>query len=233
MTQFARLRNRWMHLILGSLLAGVVTSPTGAEETRDSPTYVRLKTALDETPAIDTHDHLWPFDQLPSLRETEHGRGVNLAGLWGNSYYTWYNPLTPWRDGMAFDDWWVEAKDDFDNARSASFYRYQLPAFEDLYGIDFDTITDDQARDLNRRIFENYQDQDWLYEVVTEKANIELMFNDPYWNRYGFEQTYPFEVIVLNVTPLVRGFHASEFVKDADSPYVFRREARAACADAR
>ena len=221
MPQFARLPNRWMHLILGSLLAGVVTGPTGAEETRDSPTYARLKTALDETPAIDTHDHLWPFDQLPSLRETEHGRGVNLAGLWGNSYYTWYNPLTPWRDGMAFDDWWAEAKDDFDNARSASFYRYQLPAFEDLYGVDFDTITDDQARDLNRRIFENYQDQNWLYEVVTEKANIELMFNDPYWNRYGFEQTYPFEVIVFNVTPLVRGFHASEFVKDADSPYVF------------
>ena len=52
-----------------------------------------MKLALDAIPAIDTHDHLWPFDRLPGYVETEHGRGMNLASLWRNSYYTWYNPL--------------------------------------------------------------------------------------------------------------------------------------------
>jgi len=33
----------------------------------------------------------------------------------------------------------------------------------------------EQARQLNDRIYRNYLDQRWLYEVVTEKANIELM----------------------------------------------------------
>ena len=198
-------------------------APTRALPGPDT-TYRRIKSSLDSVPAIDTHDHLWPFDQLPGYVETDRGRGMNLAGLWRNSYYTWFNPLTPWKPGGTFDEWWAQAKTDFNNARATSFYRYQLPAFRDLYGVDFDRITDDEACKLNGRIFENYRDQKWLYHVVTERANIELMFNDPYWNRFGFKTSYPFEVIVFNVTTLVRGFHPSEFDKPADDPYRFARE---------
>jgi hypothetical protein len=32
---------------------------------------------------------------------------------------------------MKFDEWWAKAKDDFADARATSFYRYQLPAFQD------------------------------------------------------------------------------------------------------
>jgi predicted TIM-barrel fold metal-dependent hydrolase len=195
-----------------------------AQGTRDTTTYRRIKASLDAVPAIDTHDHLWPFDRLPGYVETEHGRGMNLASLWQNSYYRWINPLTPWKPGGRFDDWWRQAKHDFANARATSFYRYQLPAFEDLYGVDFDRITDAQARELNDRIFRNYLDQRWLNEVVTRRANIELMFNDPYWARLAFKTHYPFEVLVLNVTTLVRGFHPSEFKAQADDPYHFARE---------
>src|SRR5262249_46238232 len=147
--------------------------------------------------------------------------GMNLAGLWRNSYYTWFNPLTPWEPGMEFDAWWAKAKHDFRDARATSFYRYQLPAFQDLYGIDFDRITDAQARELNDRIFANYKDQKWLRHVVTERANIELMFNDPYWARFDFTTYYPFEVLVFNVTTLVRGFHSAEYSKPEDDPYKF------------
>ena len=59
---------------------------------------------------------------------------------------------------MTFEAWWGKAKHDFDSARATSFYRYQLPAFTDLYGSDFDRITDAQARDLDDRIFDNYRD---------------------------------------------------------------------------
>jgi hypothetical protein len=200
-----------------------VSGLAAAQGTRDTTSYRRLKAHLDAIPAIDTHDHLWPFDRLPGYVETEHGRGMNLAGLWRNSYYTWTNPLTPWTPGGKFDDWWQKAKHDFANARATSFYRYQLPAFQDLYGIDFDRITDAQARDLNERIYRNYLDRRWLYEVVTERANIELMLNDPYWARLDFKTDYLFTVLVFNVTLLVRGFHASEFKSPADDPYAFAR----------
>lgn len=213
---------RFLHLLACCL--AFTPAATRAQNTRETPTYQRMKHALDAIPAIDTHDHLWPFDRLPGYVETEHGRGMNLASLWRNSYYTWYNPLTPWQPGMRFDDWWSQAKDDFDDARATSFYRYQLSAFRDLYGVDFETITDEQARVLNDRIFENYRDPTWLYHVVTERANIELMFNDPYWGRLDFRTDYPFSVFVLNVTTLVRGFHPSEHSSRFDSPYRFAEE---------
>lgn len=214
-------QTRWF-LLAG--LYGLLSTPwLAAETTGETALYRRLKTQLDAVPAIDTHDHLWPFDQLPGLVETAKGRGMNLAGLWRNSYFTIVHPLTPWKAGGSFDDWWVKAKHDFDNARAASVYRYQLPAFKDLYGVDFDRLTDAQARELNERIFRNYLDQRWLYHVVTERANIELMFNDPYWARFDFKADYPFGVLVFNVTTLVRGFHRSEFKTPADDPYHFAR----------
>src|SRR5216683_61777 len=91
--------------------------PEAPANTRETATYRRIKAHLDSIPAIDTHDHLWPFDKLPGYVETEHGRGMNLAGLWQASYYTWTNPLTPWKPGGAFDDWWAQAKQDFADAR--------------------------------------------------------------------------------------------------------------------
>jgi hypothetical protein len=198
--------------------------PAPAQSTRETATYRRIKAALDAVPAIDTHDHLGPFERLPGMVETERGKGMNLHSLWRSSYYTWTNPLTAWEPGMKFDDWWGRAKKDFDSARATSFYRYQLPAFTDLYGVDFDRISDEQARALDERIFRNYKDPRWLYEVVTEKANIELMFNDPYWARLKFQVDYPFGVFVLNVTPFVSGFHPSEYSAPTDSPYEFARQ---------
>jgi predicted TIM-barrel fold metal-dependent hydrolase len=205
-----------------SLLA--VPPTVVAQSPKDSPTYRKVKAHLDAVPAIDTHDHLWPFDKLPGYVETEHGRGMNLASVWRNSYYTWTHPLTPWTPGMKFDAWWAKAKHDFADARAASFYRYQVIAIKDLYGIDFDRITDEQARDLNQRIYRNYLDKRWLYEVVTEKANIELMFNDPYWARFDFRSDYPFGVLVFNVTTLTRGYHPSAFKGPWDDPYDFAKK---------
>jgi hypothetical protein len=179
---------------------------------------------LRRVPAIDTHDHLWPFDRLPGYVETERGKGMNLAGLWHNSYYRWVHPLTAWKPGGKFEQWWAQAKHDFADARTTSFYRYQTIAFKDLYGVDFDTISDEQARDLDRRIHRNYLDRRWLYEVITQRANIELMLNDPYWARFDFSTDYPFVVLVLNVTTLTRGFHPAEFTSVHDDPYAFARK---------
>jgi predicted TIM-barrel fold metal-dependent hydrolase len=195
--------HRLFFVLLACFLAAPVSAPAGG--TRDTAAYKRMKAYLDSIPAIDTHDHLWPFDKLPGYVETEHGRGMNLAGLWRNSYFAGIHGLTPWQPNMKFDAWWAKAK-------------------QDLYGIDFDQITDDQARKLNKRIYKNYLDQRWIYHVVTERANIELMFNDPYWARFEFRRDYRFGVVVFNVNPLVRGFHAAEFTAPADDPYLFARK---------
>ena len=167
------------------VLFAFVALACGAEtvDVKQTDTFRRIKSHLDRVPAIDTHDHLKPFALLQGSVRTEQGTGMTLYSLWKSSYYTRINPLTDWPASGRFDDWWPKAKNDFANARATSFYRYQLPAFTDLYGVNFENITEEQARDLNRRIYANYQKEAWIYEVVTERANIELMFNDPYWDR--------------------------------------------------
>jgi predicted TIM-barrel fold metal-dependent hydrolase len=213
-------------LIAAALLLQPVLLPAG--EARSSETYRRIKAHIDAVPSIDTHDHLWPFERLPAYAQTKAGRQVNLAGLWRNSYLAGYAPLSPWQSDDDFDSWWSRGKNDFKNVRSVSFYRYHLPAFQDLYGIDFDRITDGEAKALNEKIVANYKDSRWIYEVVTEKANIELMLNDTYWDCHGFAPSYPWEVVVFNVTRLVRGFHPSEFETRGpwagDDPYAFAKK---------
>ena len=207
--------------LFGAVLLAMCACAQVPRGTRHTETYARIKAHIDEVPAIDTHDHLWPFERLPGFVDTDKGRGMTLASIWRNSYCSWTHPLPGWRSGQSFEEWWPKGKRALDNARATSFYRYQLPAFEDLYGVDFERLTDAQAGEVNDRIFENYKDQRWLHHVVTERANIELMFNDPYWARLSFKTTYPFEVLVFNVTTLIRGYHPSAYTKPEDNPYVF------------
>ena len=201
--------------------AGVGGRAAHGEDVKRSETYARLKSVLDAVPAINTHDHLGPFERIPHRSPTPAGEAVTLRSIWAGSYYPWVHPLTPWPKSGRFEEWWSKARGDFVDARASSSYRYLLPAFRDLYGVDFDTITDQQAQELNERIVANYRDDRWLTEVITKRANIELMFIDRYWARLEFRPNYPFEVLVFNVTSLVRGFHASEYNNPLDDPYAF------------
>ena len=139
---------RWLVVSVFVACSLAIPQLTLAQATRQSETYKRIKLKLDAVPAIDTHDHLWPFDRLPGYRETKLGKGMNLASIWGNSYWTQVGRLTPWQPNMEFDDWWKDAKDDWDNSRATSFYRYTQIALKDLYGVDWDRVTDEQAREL-------------------------------------------------------------------------------------
>lgn len=211
-----------LRFLCAFLVIGFTGGFTVADDIKKTPLYGRIKAGLDAVPAIDTHDHLRPFGEIPNQDETDRGRGMTLHSIFAGSYYPGINRLTAWPEGKSFDVWWETARDDFDDARATSFYRYLLPAFRDLYGVDFDTITTDEARKLNDQIFKNYKDDKWLIDVVTRRANIELMFIDPYWSRLQFGRAYPFSVPVLNVTEIMRGSHPRR-LGDADSPWQFAR----------
>jgi len=200
-----------------------VLSIVPAQDVKTTAVYGRIKASIDAVPAINTHDHLRPFEDIGNRDKTDRGEGITLRSIWAGSYFPWIHPLEPWPEGGSFDAWWSKAQHNFDNARATSFYRYLLPAFHDLYGVDFDTITPQQARVLNDKIFENYQDDKWLCEVITKRANIELMVVDAYWRRLVFATDYPFTVALCNVTSVVRGFHPSEFKDPFDNPYEFAR----------
>lgn len=205
------------------LLLSTAVAKSNAGDVKETETYRRIKSALDAVPAIDTHEHLRAFDETPNRVETPQGRGLTLYSIWRGSYFNRTHTLSPWPADGDFDTWWESAQYDFDNARANSFYRYLLPAFRDLYGVDFDTITASQAKDLSEQIFENDQDQEWLEGVITNRANIELMLIDPYWARLAFPREYQFSAPVLNVTTIMRGSHADQFSAPLDSPFEFAR----------
>ena len=201
----------------------VLASTAPADNIKDAAVYARIKAGIDEVSAINTHDHLMPFEKIRHRNRTDRGEGMTLRSIWAGSYFTWIHPLEPWPEDGSFDTWWAKARYNFTNARATSFYRYLLPAFRDLYGVDFDTITAKQARQLNDRIFKNYKTDRWLNEVITKRANIELMVIDPYWARLDFTTHYPYTVALCNVTSVVRGFHPSEFNDPNDNLYEFAR----------
>ena len=144
-----------LRFLCALLVIGFTGGFTVADDIKKTPLYARINASLDAVPAIDTHDHLRPFGEIPNQDETDRGRGMTLHSIFAGSYYPGINRLTRWPEGKSFDVWWETARDDFDDARATSFYRYLLPAFRDLYGVDFDTITTDEARKLNDQIFDN------------------------------------------------------------------------------
>jgi len=223
-----RIRRCWIVPMKAvTAVAVLLTSANAAigQDVKTTDAYRRIRAVIDQTPAIDTHTHLQPFEMMPT-DPTADGPAVTLHSLVARTYYTWANPLSPWPKDRSFDTWWKLAKDDFDNARATSFYRFLLPAWRDLYDVDFDTITDQQARELNRRIGQNFADDKWYQEVITEKANTELVFVDPYWGRLDFDNAFPpyrFIVPLLNVTSLVRASHPSR-AGEKDNPFQYAKK---------
>jgi predicted TIM-barrel fold metal-dependent hydrolase len=187
--------------------------------------YQRIRRSIDAVPAIDTHDHLMPYDLLPR-DPTPAGNAITLRCILGNSYFAWTSQVEPWPADHQFSTWWNSTRHIFPKARAVSFYRYLLPVWRDLYGVDFDTITDEQAGELNDKIIANYARPEWIDEVVTERANIELVVDDPFWGRLDFENSFPktkYMSGVLNVSMLVTGHHPSRS-SGTSSPYWFAQK---------
>lgn len=94
------MRRRPRQLMLVCLSAIIGGQVVLARPTRKTETYRRFKAHLDAVPAIDTHNHLLPFEQLRQLTPTEYGPGMNLAAIWQGSYYSWINPLAMYKPAM-------------------------------------------------------------------------------------------------------------------------------------
>ena len=182
--------------------------PDHVIDTTQTDTYRRIKSYLDEIRAIDTHDHL-EFKSLGGLFQ-----------FWRESYFRHHlRELGDSQHNLPVEQWWEPAQKAFNNARATCFYRYQLPALRDLYGVDFGRLTLDGARQLDEQIRKKYEDPQWIDHVITERANIELVLIDYDHEPYDYDCPYDFGVFVMRVNPLIRGFHPDEYDKPIESPY--------------
>ena len=170
-------------------------------------------------PAIDTHDHLYPVEMLQQQVVTPDGPGMDLCGLWQTSYFPWTLPLPSRPPAQPFSQWWAQAKSAFPHGRALSSYHHLTRAIHDLYGVDFGRMDDDEANHLNEQVFCKYQStSDWAREVVTERANIELVFIDPCWHYGELRYYYPFQILVLRIQQFLHGHSPAEFAHDPVVP---------------
>jgi uncharacterized protein len=173
-----------------------------------------MRSALDAIPAIDTHSHLHTWPMLQGTRE------ALFYSIWRGAYTNRVATLPQRTPNETASAWWIRATPVIANVQATGFFRYKLAAFRDLYGVDFES-TDPAAIDaLPRRVADNYGDRRWLYDVITERSNLELMIIDPYWAKLDYVPEYPFESFVLHVSTLLDGFHRSEFAREPSAdPY--------------
>ena len=197
-----------------------------ADDVKETDVYARIKTELDAVRGIDTHSHL----RGPSIRENmlkhqfRHQPPTNSAlfWIWHRSYFTGGHRLAPWPANGNFDTWWANAQIDFQNSRARSAYRTLLPVFTDLYGVDFEALTLQQAKELDKRMEKNYENPNWGEEVLCHRANTQIIVVDSFWTPMHIREHYPFTVSTWRISLLLDGFHESEFKHFGfDSPYGF------------
>ncbi len=197
-----------------------------AADVKQTDVYARLKKTLDAVPGIDTHSHL-PGPGIPKFVVEHDLRGKKrldcaLHRVWDASYFTWGHYLTPWPADAHFETWWNAAQADFANSRARSAYRAMLPIFQDLYGVDFESLDVKEAKKLDERMEENLADPNWAAEVLVKRANTELILVDLFSMSAADKNRYPFVRHTCNVRWFINGFHPSEFDRlPADDPYAF------------
>ncbi|MBN1910855.1 MAG: amidohydrolase family protein [Pirellulales bacterium] len=218
---------RLVFLVVLLLPAFVLFARAG--DTKDTEVYARIKAYLDTVRGIDTHTHLIDPHTAERVRQQydmENPPTCALERTWRVSYLTWAHPLAPWSKDRKFDTWWKVAEPQLRNYRARSAYRSMLPLYTDLYGVDFDTLTLDQARALNERMEKNYKRPDWPEEVLLRRANTELFVVDAFsLMPRPKDNTFPFQTYVCNVQRVINGFHPSETKRfPLADPYAFAAE---------
>ncbi|MBN1589247.1 MAG: amidohydrolase [Pirellulales bacterium] len=210
-------------LILALVLVPALSAQAG--DVKDTDVYARMKKQLDAIPGIDTHSHLRGPEHLAQFVaqqfQPEKPLGCPLWWIWRRSYFTGGHGLAPWPKDGRFETWWAAVQTDFNNSRARSAYRVMLPIFKDLYGVDFESLTLEQAKELNDRMRKDFDRADWADEVIRKRANTEIMVIDSYWKPWEIRDHYPFTVSTCNVTWWVNGYHASEFGSGGQGPYAF------------
>ena len=221
-------RSPWLAAAAGLILCGLCASSTAADpretqasgslslevvpDTRKTATYQRIKAHLDSIPAIDTHDHL-EFDTVPGLYT-----------LWRESYFGVHVPPIGHKyQHIPVKQWWPLTEKAFADGRNTCFYKYQHIAFQDLYGVDFDQLTEAQAERLDAAVRARYQDPAWIAEIVTKRANVEVVVIDYDYTPYDYVSPHPFGVSVVRLNPLVRGFHPDEYDNEPESPWHYAK----------
>ncbi|MCD6291436.1 MAG: amidohydrolase family protein [Anaerolineae bacterium] len=171
----------------------------------------RLAAVFDDTPIIDTHEHL----------RTDGDHAFNHMGLETvlRGYFGWVVPGAANEEGLSPEAWWTRLRPALDRRRNLAFYRFLLPAFRDLHGLQDDELTDENWETLDQRIRDAYQDPSWFRHVLQERAHIQTILHDPYWKVGDGRPEQPFYRVALRINSLLYGYNRDARDHNGNTPY--------------
>ena len=158
-----------------------------------------------EMHVMDTHEHTYPHELIVS-------RDSSIVDVLEGSYVFWMAKV-PMRD-----DYEGIVKSIKEISGSA-FYKACSIAVKEIHGVNIDPPTVEALREASRTIHEAYKDKNWITRVFSEKALIDRVLLDPYWNVWGGSFSPELFSPVFRINMLLFGYSREAKDHNGNSPY--------------
>jgi len=165
----------------------------------------RLLTEMEALQTVDCHSHTC------LKREYYEAGPRSLFDL--NSYFardiqsvTGQTPEQMYAECDSDEQRWQRLKRVLDKARNVSYWRHNMVAFQGLFDLEDDELTDDNWRGLNERLRERTGDESWYHHVTVEVCKLRTQAKNIPW----FEDWEPqYFTAILRMEPALE-LHKAE-----------------------
>ncbi|MBW7995730.1 MAG: amidohydrolase family protein [Candidatus Glassbacteria bacterium] len=215
----------------GLILPLIFLAGCGQQQTSvDAAIYNSLKSYIDSIKVIDTHQH----QKLSSILrggEVNFYTILSTTGL-GTDLVSAGSPGldADMIERGDLDSLWKTYGVFLDRCRNTSVYGHLVQSFRILYDMDEPYFTRDNIEKLSAQLAHNYNNPESWYREALEKAPIELMLNDQWWDQFKVRTDFESHALVMRIDMyMVSIAHRAELERaDADTMsnpfYQARRE---------
>jgi len=171
--------------------------------------YAKISESIDEMHVIDTHEHTYPYEVMAS-------KGPSIIDILEGSYVFWI--ASP----AKCDDYKSLIKN-IKTISGSAFYKTCSIAIKEIYGINIDPPTEKALAEASELIYEAYRDKGWIRRVFKEKALIDKVLLDPYWNVWGGSFDPDLFKPVFRINMLLFGYNREAKDHNGNTPYILER----------
>jgi len=172
---------------------------------------LRLFDEVAQLRAIDTHEHTYPPEILLE-------KGPSIVDILEGSYLFWIaKPLEKRND-------YSELVQRIKEVTGSAFFKSCSLAVKELHGVNIDPPSIENLKEASEKIAKAYRNPDWLKSVFKNKALIDKVVWDPYWNLLGDSFDPSLFAPVLRIDTFLIGYSRETRDHNGNTPYMFEEK---------
>ncbi len=179
-----------------------------------------LTDEINKIPVIDTHEHIlpegWTSEKGPDnsliIRRMKDNEEVNLSFMLNNSYCGWERK-------EVIEERWDSLENFLKKVKGRAFYRSLFRALKELYNFKLPEISRDSWKELSKKIGEASREENWQKMILKDKANIDLIIWDQFWEMGNTQVDREIFNPVFRIDPFLIGYNREVKSHDGVSPY--------------